>query len=336
MERIKAYIGARGYCPTPGLLENFVLSLQCRPFVILTGYSGTDKTLLPRLTAEAMGATAENGRYLGLRVSPDWMDSSDLFGWLNLEGKFIPGVITEFLARAHKDPDHPYFLCLDSLILSRAEYFLRDYVAAVESLGQENEQPFVNLLYYGRDEAAAEKYGVIPALRNVFTVATVDLDLEGRPLSRKLLDRVHTMTILPDSITGTDTEAPAPAAEMGLLQNRYHALDQCPEDALEAGIALFEAVNRILTPANTYIGYKLRNDGILYLAHAKGYLPQTEAEDHVVCQKILTRLQCTTKTVPVLEKLGAFCRERGYGAACQALETMVDKCRQTGVAAYWD
>ena len=65
-------------------------------------------------------------------------------------------------------------------------------------------------------------------------------------------------------------------------------------------------------------------------------LPQTEAEDHVVCQKILTRLQCTTKTVPVLEELGAFCRERGYGAACQALETMVDKCRQTGVAAYWD
>ena len=166
---IKQYIKQKGHLCEAGLMESYYLSLKTRPFVLLTGNSDTDKTMLPRLFAEAADATAENGRYLQLSVSPDWMDSSDLFGWLNLEGKFIPGIIIDFLKAAQNDPDRPYFLCFDGLILSRADYFLRDFVAAVESIGQPEEKPFVNLLYYGRDEAAAKHYGVIPVLHNVYT-----------------------------------------------------------------------------------------------------------------------------------------------------------------------
>lgn len=339
IEKIKNYITQKGYTCTGGLVENYYLSLKTRPFVLLTGYSDADKTLLPRLFAEAVGATAENGRYLQLTVSPDWMDSSDLFGWLDLEGKFIPGAIIDFLKAAQQDPEKPYFLCLDSLILSRADYFLRDFVAAVESMGQPEETPFVNLLYYGRDTGAIEKYGVIPALRNVYTVGTVDLDLEGRPLNRKLLDRVHTLTLGRDDLAGIATGIPAPVdRDNTFLETVYFSVDQCPEEPMQACIAVFEQINKLLMPANTYIGYKIRNDSILYLMHNRltGTLPETAAMDHVISEKILTRLQGTAKTLPVLKKLRAFCAEAGYACAAGDLCRMIKKCEAEGLSAYWD
>ena len=339
IEAVKRYISQRGYTCTDGLVEAFYLSLKTRPFLLLTGNRETDKTLLPRLFAESLGAIADNGRYLQLSVSPDWMDSSDLFGWLDLEGKFIPGVIIDFLKAAQQDPDRPYFLCLDKLILSRADYFLRDYVAAVASMGQQEEQPFVNLLYYGRDEEAARKYGIIPALRNVFTVATVDVDLEGRPLNRKLMDRVNTLTVRKADITGTATGDPAPLdAGKDFLATAYYSLDQCPAEQLDAYIAAFAQINRILTEANAYIGYKLRNDGILYLMHNRlaGVLPENEALDRVICEKILSRLQGTNKTAPVLRQLQEFCRKADCPCAQGTLSQMLSKWEQTGLSDYWD
>lgn len=335
LKAVKSYIAQRGYTCADGLVEAYCLSLKTRPFVLLNGGSDTDQTLLPRLFAEAMGATAENGQYLQLPVSPDWMDSSDLFGWLNLEGQFIPGVIIDFLKTAQQHPDRPYFLCFDKLILSRADYFLRDFVAAVESMGQPEEKPFVNLLYYGRDEAAARKYGVIPALRNVYTVGTVEIDLEGRPLNRKLLDRAFTLTIHKDDITGTDVPAPAAVcAENSLLQTVYYTPEQCPDADRE----LFAQINRILTAANTYIGYKISNDGLLYLMHNRrtGALPETAARDRIICEKILCRLQCTPKLQSVLAELAAYCTAGGYTRSAQMLQAMIAHCEAKGLSDYWD
>ena len=91
MAIIEAYIKAKGFTYDRGLIENFYLSLKSKPFVILAGTSGTGKTRLVRLFAEAIGATKENGRYEQVAVRPDWSDSTDLFGHVDLNGKFIPG-----------------------------------------------------------------------------------------------------------------------------------------------------------------------------------------------------------------------------------------------------
>ena len=102
-------------------LKHIYACLKTRPFMMVLGRGDEDMTVLPRRFADMMGATEENGRYLQLRVPMDWMDSSDLFGHLNLEGKFIPGAIIDFLKKAQNDPANPYFLCLDRISLSRAE-----------------------------------------------------------------------------------------------------------------------------------------------------------------------------------------------------------------------
>ena len=54
--RIKAFIAGKGFSYEEGLVENFWLCLKSKPFVILAGISGTGKTRLVKLFAEAIGA----------------------------------------------------------------------------------------------------------------------------------------------------------------------------------------------------------------------------------------------------------------------------------------
>ena len=79
------------------------MSLKSKPFVILAGTSGTGKTRLVQLFAQAIGAV-----YKMVPVRPDWSDSSDLFGHINLNGEFVPGAITEFVFDASENRDKPY------------------------------------------------------------------------------------------------------------------------------------------------------------------------------------------------------------------------------------
>ena len=85
---IRKYIEAKGFSYKEGMVENFYLSLRSKPFVILTGISGSGKTSLVRLFAEAIGA-----EYKLVSVSPDWSDSSELFGQL-LHQSGTPGFST--------------------------------------------------------------------------------------------------------------------------------------------------------------------------------------------------------------------------------------------------
>ena len=66
IQQVKAYISARGFTYKDKLIENFFLSLKSKPFVILAGISGTGKTRLVRLFAEAIGA-----EYRLVPVRPD-------------------------------------------------------------------------------------------------------------------------------------------------------------------------------------------------------------------------------------------------------------------------
>lgn len=342
MEKIKEYIAARGYTCAQGLVENYYLSLMCRPFVILTGSSDTDMTRLPELFAGAVGAVAENGRYKCLAVEYDWMDSSDLFGHLDLWGKFVPGAIMDFLKQASGDPSHPYFLCFDGLILSRAEYYLREILQIAQALSAGGEaDDLVPAIYYGRDSGALQKYGVIPALKNLYIIGTLNLDETSFPLDQKFMDRVHTLRVEKEDLvcTGEQTNPQPVAYTNDFLQTPLRRLDQCgeQEETVDKIIGIIEELNKILMKANAYVGYQVRNDIILYLlnAYRTGVLPETAALDHQITQKVLVRAQGNAKTaVPVLEQLRAYCAGR-YPRAEKKITQMLEKCRQEGYTSYW-
>lgn len=321
------------YVNQKGLAQQLQLNLMCKPFTLILGNSRTDMTVLPRTLAKSMGATAENGRYLQLQVRPDWMDSSDLIGWLNLEGTFIPGAIVDFFKKAQNDPENPYFLCLDKIILSRAEYYLRDLLTAVDLRGEESAKPYVPKVYFGRDEAAIAKYGEIPPLKNLFMVGTVNLDETSLPLNQRFLDRVHTMGLteadsVPDQITAVD------------LTTRYYRLEQWEdEQVLDAYIQEFEKINKILMQATSYLGFKIRNEGILYLFHNRttGLLPEKTAMDHVLTQKVLPRIQgSATLIMPMLTAFLDYCKAGGYEQTARKAEKMLRSCIDNGYCSCWE
>ena len=300
---IKSYIGAKGFTYPDGLIENFYLSLKSKPFVILAGTSGTGKTRLVRLFAEAIGANDQNGQYKQVAVRPDWSDSTDLFGHVDLNGNFIPGAVLSFLAEAQRNPDHPYLLCLDEMNLARVEYYLSDFLSVIETRDFQGEKIVTDLLVrpeqYGMDVRAKEKYGEIRFPENLYVVGTVNMDETTFPFSRKVLDRANTIEfnyvdLVPD-FTGT-VEASRLSEKNGFLKTEYLKLMECPEsdqDFIREVCVLLEKINKILVKANAHVGYRVRDEICFYMMNNRhaDLLAEDDALDNEIMQKILPRIQ---------------------------------------------
>ena len=118
LDHIKRYVSAKGYYFDDETLYNYHICLKTRPFVILAGLSGTGKSKLSQLYAEAIGCNVQNKRYLRLAVRPSWNDDRFLLGYLNsITGEYVTEPAIDFIMRAEEDRDHLYFFCLDEMNL---------------------------------------------------------------------------------------------------------------------------------------------------------------------------------------------------------------------------
>lgn len=305
IEKVKSYIGTKGFSYEPGLIENFYLSLKAKPFVILAGISGTGKTRLVKLFAEAVGANSENGRYKMISVRPDWSDSSDLLGHRDLNGKFVPGSIIDFVKNAEMDTSHPYFLCFDEMNLARVEYYLSDVLSVIEtrdlsSSGKIISEVLVSEAYYGIDKVAAEKYGILRLPENLYIIGTVNMDETTFPFSRKVLDRANTMefstvNLMPNLLEETEEVLEPIVVPNDFLKTEYLLLKQCMREADYVNDICFEleTINKILQLSNAHIGYRVRDEIVFYMLNNKhaNLLEKNDALDNEIMQKILPRIQ---------------------------------------------
>ncbi len=309
INRIKEYIAAKGFTYPDGMVENFYLSLKSKPFVILAGTSGTGKTRLVRLFAESVGATTENGRYKMVSVRPDWSDSSDLFGHVDLNGKFISGAIIDFINQAAEDSAHPYFLCLDEMNLARVEYYLSDFLSIIETRefkeGHIVSDPLVPATYYGGDADAAAQYGTLTFPENLYIVGTVNMDETTFPFSRKVLDRANTIEFsFVDLTPPVEWPAAVPVAmdlDNEFLKTKYLLLAECKEqqENINAYCVELVKINEILRQANAHVGYRVRDEIVFYLLNNKeaGLLDEDKAMDNAIMQKILPRIQGSSASI---------------------------------------
>ena len=299
IQQIKEYIAAKGFSYEGKLIENFYLSLKSKPFVILAGTSGTGKTRLGKLFAEAIGAA-----YKAVAVRPDWSDSSDLFGHLDLNGHFIPGAILPFIREAVDNPDKPYILCLDEMNLARVEYYLSDFLSVIETRGWNDGHITTDLLVspemYGQDRQAMERYGAIGFPENLYVVGTVNMDETTFPFSRKVLDRANTIEFNYVNLTpqwGDSAVGPEPLELTNdFLRSHYLLLNECPDSLHEAVSAIcekLERINEILREANAHVGYRVRDEIVFYVLNntEDGIMTEAEALDYEIMQKILPRIQ---------------------------------------------
>ena len=313
IHNINEYIVAKGFSYSDNLIENFFLCLKSKPFVILAGTSGTGKTRLVRLFAEAIGATAVNGRYCQVAVRPDWSDSTDLFGHLDLNGNFVPGAILPFLKAATDDPKHPYILCLDEMNLARVEYYMSDFLSIIESRdlkdGEITSDLIMTLDKYGGKEGAEKKYGEIGFPQNLYIVGTVNMDETTFPFSRKVLDRANTIEFnyvdLGLQFSETLDVVEPYEADNSFLMSEYLVLGRdCQKyfDVIGPICAQLESINKILRKANAHVGYRVRDEIVFYLINNMNaeLLTEDEAFDNSIMQKILPRIQGSSASIKTM------------------------------------
>lgn len=366
--QIESYIAAKGFHYNKGLIENFFLCLKSKPFVILAGISGTGKTRLVELFAEAIGA-----EYKLVPVRPDWSDSSDLFGHLDLNGRFFPGVILKFLKMAIDHPNKPYFLCLDEMNLARVEYYLSDLLSVIETRKIEKDNissyPLITIDKYGADESAFNEYGEICFPQNLYLVGTVNMDETTFPFSKKVLDRANTIefnyvNLIPD----LDSMGEIPdrlQLPNSFLKSEYLFLSQCAEDMeyVNEICAELQRINKILEKGNAHVGYRVRDEIVFYMLNNKNegsLIKNEEAFDNEIMQKVLPRIQgSSTSVLEVLCELFKVCavdhnQSNGdsdadrmkkvlrdpsisckYPKSAEKLELMVRRFEEEGFTSYW-
>ncbi len=301
---VKEYIASRGFQYDNSIIENFYLSLKSKPFVILAGISGTGKTRLVKLFAEALGANSLNGRYKMVAVRPDWSDSTDLFGHVDLNGKFIPGAIIEFIKTAELNNSKPYFLCLDEMNLARVEYYFSDVLSIIETRDVVNgsivSESLIAEGIFGNDIHAAGKYGTVRLPENLYIIGTVNMDETTFPFSKKVLDRANTIEfsyvdLLPQFSRVENTSQQPINIDNEFLKAKYLLLTQCSNhQAFVEEVCLeLQTINRLLKISESQVGYRVRDEIVFYMVNNldTGLLQRDEALDNVILQKILPRLQ---------------------------------------------
>jgi MoxR-like ATPase len=295
IEHVHSYITSKGFYYEKEEVTNFFYSLKTKPFVILSGISGTGKTKIVQWFAESVGATEENGQFALIPVRPDWSDGSDLLGYTDIKGEFKEGPLTSVLKKAIDDPERPYFVLLDEMNLARVEHYFSDLLSVMESRKWE-EGRLVTSTVLSDEMAGREIY--LPA--NVYIIGTVNMDETTHPFSKKVLDRANTLEFNRVKLDYLqflqDREEMDPVVlHNGVFATKYLHLKDVysayPELVEEVTSVLVE-INNLLQINGSHVGYRVRDEICFYLAYNEEskVMERKAALDHCILQKILPRL----------------------------------------------
>lgn len=318
LTQIKSHIIHQGFHYPDGLIENLYLSLKTKPFVILAGVSGTGKTKLVKLFAEAVGATKDNGQFALIPVRPDWSDPSDLLGYKDLSGVFRPGRLAEVLVEASKPENQhkPYFICLDEMNLARVEYYFSDILSVIETQEWKLDRIVTSALIHGESLLPEDqsRYGGLAIPDNVYLIGTVNMDETTHPFSKKVLDRANTIEFnyidlqqYPKT-TSREEETLLPVYNSFLRSEYLQLVDVYSEytELVQSTTEKLVKINHILEEIHSHVGFRIRDSICFYMIYNErfGLLTKEEAFDLQLLQKILPRVQGSSLSVKrVLLKL---------------------------------
>lgn len=168
----------RGFHYSKDLLFNYYNSLITKPFVILTGISGSGKSKIAELFAEIISTDGEK-QYELIPVKPNWRDNKGLFGYHNLidNSYYITPLIKLFI-KALKNVDKPYFLILDEMNIAKTEHYFADYLSLIESRRVEERECGPTLA----DLKQLFSYKTKISLSEAIILAAIDIDKKDQLL----------------------------------------------------------------------------------------------------------------------------------------------------------
>lgn len=305
------------------LCYRFVSSIISKPFVILTGLSGSGKTKLAQ--AFCMWLVGDSDQYELLPVGSDWTNREPLLGYPNaLEpGKYVKpdnGVL-DLLIEANKpeNKDKPYFLILDEMNLSHVERYFADFLSAMES-----DEPIP--LHDDREDWKDEVPHEISVPENLFVIGTVNIDETTYMFSPKVLDRAQVIEfyvtqgemaefmenpVKPnlEKINGKGAGSTNSFVE---LSRKQHEMPSDMKSEIQDAMEMFF---ENLKESGAEFGYRTAHEifrfcGVLNELTEDASWTFDHLMDAAIVQKLLPRLHGSRKKLePVLDQLANLCVE---------------------------
>lgn len=300
-------------------LTRFIASLLTKPFVILTGLSGSGKTKLAH--AFVKWICKADAQYCLVPVGADWTNRDPILGYPNAldQAQYTKpdnGVV-DLMINAHSNPNLPHFLILDEMNLSHVERYFADFLSAMESGGK--------ISFHSGEK---EKNGVPPSLtipENLFVIGTINVDETTYMFSPKVLDRAN---VIEFRISNPEMEK---FLENPLKPNLKELMGKGSEMA-ESFMQLARKLDFDKTPVNSFnkklieFFSELKKTGAEF-GYRSAYeihrlidqltvidleLNENEKLDIAIMQKLLPKLHGSRrKLCPVLLTIGEFCVQPG-------------------------
>jgi hypothetical protein len=337
LEHVKKYIAARGYYFDDETIFNYHICLKTRPLVILAGLSGTGKSKLSQLYAEAIGHTVQNGHYLRLAVRPSWNDDRYLLGYHNtITGDYVSEPALDFLVRAEEDRNNLYFFCLDEMNLAHVEYYFSQFLSAMEEESSADRR----IILYGESvarqlatqgrKAGQERVVLVPD--NLLFTGTINVDETTQPISDKVIDRANTIELFEVDLENVPKrKAPPEAIRITPpVWQSYKAEES--DDRYRSQIV---AISKILNEGGLGLGYRVLKEIESYIANSHDLLDPKVAFDLQVKQRILPRVRGTIAIRKMLKNLAAYTKQMGLERSNQRLDEMESRLSRDGYTSFW-
>lgn len=294
-----------------------IASLCTKPFLILTGLTGSGKTKLAQSFAYWLSGTAD--QYEIVPVGADWTNREPLLGYpdgLNQEVYIHPdSKVLELIMRA-EESDLPHFIILDEMNLSHVERYFADFLSIMES-GESAK------LYSGanrKDGFGRDVPQHISWPTNLYIIGTVNIDESTYMFSPKVLDRAN---VIEFRVTESEmktffnsnpridlSKLKSKGASMGLdfvSMSNSKSTEPLSEANQKELLKFFGELKRL----GAEFGYRSASEisSLLYnLNKVDESLSMPEKLDIAIMQKMLPKLHGSrSKLLPVLEKLGKLC-----------------------------
>lgn len=347
IQAVLDYIVARGFHFEPWQVAAFVTAIRTKPFVILAGVSGTGKSAMPRLIADATGGIAQT-----VPVRPDWNDSSELLGYTALTTDFRPGHLLRLAKEALTNPEQQYFLLLDEMNIARPEYYFAEVLSRIEEAGVLLDTATPTPLKPDGDDP----WNKIGLPSNMAIVGSVNMDETTFGFSRKVLDRsfvIEFSDVDLSRIGNTDSAPPMPPKWPASAWRRESAtLASHPrrgEASVVRVVQTLTEINDLLQQAQLHFGYRVRDEIAMFVLTAED-LPeffvtpaggQIDPLDLAISMKVLPRIQGSGATVSnLLKQLADWAKPANSSASAfplsaERIEVMQRRLNETGFTNYW-
>lgn len=335
------------------LFPRYIRSLLSKPFVILSGNSGTGKTRIASRFAKYLEKKNDSGitNHLLIPVGADWTDNTKILGYYNPladngTGKYEKTDVFKFIELAGANPEIPFFLILDEMNLSHVERYFSDFLSKMELLDykENSDKVFFDIPGYGKLE--------LP--QNLFITGTVNIDETTYMFSPKVLDRANVIEFkldmndvldnLLDASNDEDEKIAGPGVAEGFMKLandiRSGKFKTEVQPLLEEMKTILLSLYKELEKCGFEFAYRTVKEIRLYAIAAYktavGEKPTaTEIADVQILQKILPKIHGNKKQIGnLLDELEKLFTEQELKESGKKIQQMKDKLNRFQYASF--